>query len=86
MSVPRMMTPAGRIGKSGCLYGRSDSLRPCALYAARNRIEMTPMDTQTSSAEIPVMLSGHVKTMPAPQIVVRNVRQENASDSLGVKC
>lgn len=43
------------------------------------------MDTQTSSAEILVMLSSQVKTMPVPQIVVRNARQENASNSLGVR-
>ncbi|KAJ3505853.1 hypothetical protein NLJ89_g7193 [Agrocybe chaxingu] len=37
---------------------------------------MSPMDVQTRSAEMPVMLSSQVKTMPDPQIVVRKVRQE----------
>lgn len=41
------------------------------------------MDVHTRSADIPVMLSSHVKTIPSPHIVVRKVRNENASERLG---
>jgi hypothetical protein len=40
------------------------------------------MDVHTRSADIPVMLSNHVKTIPSPHIVVRKVRNENASERL----
>ena len=40
------------------------------------------MLVHTSSAEMPVMLSSQVKTMPSPQIVVRKVRQANPRDNL----
>jgi len=43
---------------------------------------MKPMDVHTRSADIPVMLSSHVKTIPSPHIVVRKVRKENASERL----
>jgi len=43
---------------------------------------MTPMDVHTRSADIPVIFSSHVKTIPSPHIVVRKVRKENARERL----
>lgn len=82
MSVPRISTPMGRRGNKGCVYGRSLSDSPRATYAMRKRREISPMLVQTSSAEMPVMFSSQVNTMPSPQMVVRNVRHEKASASL----
>ena len=40
------------------------------------------MVPQTRSEEMPVRSSSHVKTTPSPQMVVRNVTKETASESL----
>ena len=42
------------------------------------------MLVQTSRADIPVMLSSQVKTIPEPQMVVRNVKHEKARDILSM--
>ena len=43
---------------------------------------MTPILVQVTSADIPMLLISHVKTTPWLHIVVKKVKQENASDTL----
>jgi hypothetical protein len=43
---------------------------------------MTPILVQVTSADIPMVLISHVKTTPWLHIAVKNVKQENASDTL----
>lgn len=51
--------------------------------AARKRNEIPAIDAQVSRAEMPVRLSNQVKTMPAPHIEVRKVKNETTRDALG---
>lgn len=82
ISVASTTMPIGSSGNRGWRYGRSDNARPCAWYAHRKRSDMSPMEPHTNSAEMPVRFSSHVKTTPSPQIVVRNVRKDTASETL----
>lgn len=43
---------------------------------------MTPMVAQTRRAEMPVRFRSQVKTMPSPQMLVRKVTNDTASESL----